>query len=49
MAMYGMNIQVLQYLMGHANGDVTLDVYDHVGSRQDVREKVERYALAASS
>lgn len=49
MAKYGMNIKVLQYLMGHANSDVTLDVYNHIGSLQDVREEVERYALAASS
>ncbi|MBD5515212.1 MAG: tyrosine-type recombinase/integrase [Lachnospiraceae bacterium] len=45
MAKYGMNIKVLQYLMGHANSDVTLDVYDPFGSNQDVREEVERYAL----
>lgn len=29
------------------HSDVTLDVYDHVGNRKDVREEVERYALAA--
>ena len=42
----GMNIKVLQYLMGHAHSDVTMDVYNHIAGRQDVREEVERYALA---
>ena len=26
----GMNVKALQYLMGHASPDVTLDVYAHV-------------------
>ena len=46
MARQGMNIKVLQYLMGHAHSDVTMDVYNHIAGRQDVREEVERYALA---
>ncbi len=41
-----MNIKVLQYLMGHAHSDVTMDVYNHIAGREDVREEVERYALA---
>lgn len=46
MARQGMNIKVLQYLMGHAHSDVTMDVYNHIAGRQDVKEEVERYALA---
>lgn len=46
MARQGMNIKVLQYLMGHAHSDVTMDVYNHIAGREDVREEVERYALA---
>ncbi len=46
MARKGMNIKVLQYLMGHAHSDVTMDVYNHIAGRQDVKEEVERYALA---
>lgn len=34
------------YLMGHAHSDVTMDVYNHIAGRQDVREEVERYAQA---
>ena len=47
MARQGMNIKVPQYLMGHAHSDVTMDVYNHIAGRQDVREEVERYAQAA--
>ncbi len=46
MARQGMNIKVLQYLMGHAHSDVTMDVYNHIAGREDVREEVERYSLA---
>lgn len=49
MAKQGMNIKVLQYLMGHAHSDVTLDVYNHIGNRQDVREEVERYSIAVGN
>lgn len=46
MARQGMNIKVMQYLMGHAHSDVTMDVYNHIAGREDVREEVERYSLA---
>lgn len=49
MARQGMNIKVLQYLMGHAHSDVTMDVYNHIAGRQDVREEVERYAQAVGN
>lgn len=49
MAKQGMNIKVLQYLMGHAHSDVTMDVYNHIASKQDIKEEVERYARAAGN
>lgn len=49
MAKQGMNVKVLQYLMGHAHSDVTMDVYNHIASQQDIKEEVERYARAAGN
>ena len=49
MANRGMNPNTLQYLMGHAHSDVTMDVYNHIAGREDVREEVERYSLAVST
>lgn len=46
MAMQGMRIKVLQYIMGHAHSDVTLDVYSHITSLSDVRAEVEKYDKA---
>lgn len=36
----GLEIKVLQYIMGHANVSVTLDVYTHLDSTQ-IQEKME--------
>ncbi len=47
MAKQGMNVKVLQYIMGHAHSDVTMDVYNHIANKQNIREEVERYARAA--
>lgn len=49
MARQGMNIKVLQYLMGHAHSDVTMDVYNHIANKQDIKEEVERYARVAGN
>lgn len=46
MAKRGMNIKVLQYIMGHAHSDVTMDVYNHLANKQDIKGEVERYAEA---
>lgn len=43
MARTGMNVKVLQYIMGHANSDVTMDVYNHIADMSDVRSEVEKY------
>ncbi len=49
MAKQGMNVKVLQYIMGHAHSDVTMDVYNHIANKQDIREEVERYARVAGN
>ncbi|MEE1249523.1 MAG: tyrosine-type recombinase/integrase [Lachnospiraceae bacterium] len=43
MARQGMNIKVLQYLMGHAHSDVTMDVYNHLSDISEVRKEIIRY------
>ena len=42
MARKGMNVKILQYIMGHANSDVTMDVYNHIADFSDVKEEVEK-------
>ena len=43
MAKHGMNIKVLQYIMGHAHSDVTMDVYNHIADFSDVQGEIYRY------
>jgi integrase len=43
MAKSGMNPKTLQYLMGHADISITLNVYTHVGA-EDAKEEVQRIA-----
>lgn len=43
MAKRGMNLKILQYIMGHAHSDVTMDVYNHIADMSDVREEIGRY------
>ena len=40
MAKNGMNIKILQYIMGHAHSDVTMDVYNHIAGIEDVKEEI---------
>lgn len=47
MAKRGMNVKILQYIMGHANSSVTMDVYSHISDMSDVRAEIERYEKAA--
>ena len=49
MAKGGMNIKVLQYIMGHAHSAVTMDVYNHLAGVEDVREEIIKYEKAASA
>lgn len=46
MAKSGMNPKVLQYLMGHSDISVTLNVYTHI-KEEDAREEVERLSNKA--
>lgn len=41
-ARQGMNIKVLQYVMGHSDSSITLDVYNHLDNVNDVREEIVR-------
>lgn len=47
MAGKGMNVKVLQYIMGHAHCDVTMDVYNHISDMSGIREEIARYEKAA--
>ncbi len=40
MARKGMNMKVLQYLMGHSDSSITIDVYNHLNNEVDVRNEV---------
>lgn len=42
MAESRMDIKVLQYIMGHAHIDVTMDVYNHLGDRSRIEKEVSR-------
>ena len=46
MAKRGMNIKILQYIMGHAHSDVTMDVYNHIAGVKEVREEIIKYEKA---
>lgn len=48
MAKYGMNIKVLQYIMGHAHSGVTMDVYNHIASIKDVKDEILKYEKAVN-
>ena len=43
MAKRGMNIKILQYIMGHAHSDVTMDIYNHIAGVEDVKEEIIKY------
>ena len=48
MAKHGMNIKILQYIMGHAHSDMTMDVYNHIAGVEDVREEIIKYEKAVN-
>jgi len=43
MAEQGMDIKVLQYIMGHANIDVTMQVYNHLDDMSRVEREIKKY------
>lgn len=47
MAEQGMDIKVLQYIMGHASIDVTMQVYNHIGDMSRVEKEIEKIDLSA--
>ncbi|MDE7433266.1 MAG: site-specific integrase [Lachnospiraceae bacterium] len=49
MARQNMNIKALQYIMGHAHSSITMDIYNHVASKEDVRNEMERYGKATDT
>lgn len=49
MAKRGINIKVLQYIMGHAHSDVTMDVYNHIAGIEDVKEEILKYEKKVNS
>lgn len=42
MARLGINVKVVQYLMGHAHSDVTMDVYNHLAKEADIKAEIEK-------
>jgi integrase len=46
MAESGMNIKILQYIMGHENVEVTLQVYTHISDWNNVSDEMGRIELA---
>ena len=44
----GMGVKTVQYIMGHAHCNITLDVYSHVNGLSDVRAELDRYEAAVA-
>ena len=42
MAECRMDVKVLQYIMGHANIDVTMEVYNHIGELTRIENEIAR-------
>lgn len=42
MAECRMDMKVLQYIMGHAHIDVTMEVYNHLGDRERIEKEIAR-------
>lgn len=40
MARQGMNVKILQYIMGHSDSSITLDIYNHLDNQEDVKKEV---------
>ena len=49
MAECRMDIKVLQYIMGHAHIDVTMDVYNHLGDRERIEQEIARLDSMAAN
>ena len=42
MAECRMDMKVLQYIMGHAHINVTMEVYNHLGDRERIENEIAR-------
>lgn len=42
MAECRMDVKVLQYIMGHAHIDVTMEVYNHIGELARIENEIAR-------
>ena len=49
MAEKRMDVKVLQYIMGHAHIDVTMDVYNHVSEMSRIESEITRLESVAIS
>ena len=49
MAECRMDVKVLQYIMGHAHIDVTMDVYNHVSEMSRIESEITRLENVAIS
>lgn len=43
MARAGVNVKATQYVMGHAHSDVTMDVYNHLNNKTDVKLEFSKF------
>lgn len=43
MARIGINVKAVQYVMGHAHSDVTMDVYNHLNNKDDVKKEFLKF------
>ena len=41
-----MDVKVLQYIMGHAHIDVTMEVYNHIGELTRIENEIARLDLS---
>ena len=49
MALQGINIKVLQYIMGHASCDISLDTYSHITNQSIVKDEIQKYDSAIAN
>ena len=49
MAEKRIDVKVLQYIMGHAHIDVTMDVYNHVSEMSRIESEITRLESVAIS
>lgn len=49
MAENGMDIKVLQYIMGHANVNITMQVYTHIAEKKRIEDEIARFDFFAVS